>query len=48
MQPIPLTQQIDVAENKTPFRRGLLIGFVIVLLFWLGVLILGGAMLILH
>jgi hypothetical protein len=52
MKPIPINYEGEMIDPTTykpsPFKKGLIVGLVIVVMFWLGVLILGGAMLILH
>ena len=50
MKPIPISQTEEMIDTNTykpsPFKKGLIIGLVIVVMFWLGVLILGAALLV--
>jgi hypothetical protein len=39
---------LDVEPSISPFKRGIFIGLAIVILFWLGLLILGAALLMFH
>jgi hypothetical protein len=56
MKMLPISQGLELDElpsesepaPKSPFKRGLFIGLAIVILFWLGVLILGAALLMFH
>ena len=50
MKPIPISQTEAMIDTNTykpsPFKKCLIVGLVIVVMFWLGVLILGAALLV--